>query len=133
MNKALRLPIILVALMLMIWIGWSFRPKTNMVVRDGNTATATTERFDPDKLDPDMVIDGRKVSEYAPLETTPLESPISAKDPKNWSLVSVSLIKATNGKTMIYFIDGSSREVTPNLVKLLPSELQTRLSYEGPQ
>jgi hypothetical protein len=132
MNKALRLPIILVALMLLVGIAMLFRPKTGLVVHNGN-AEATAEHFDPNKLDPDMVINGRKVSEYATLEPAPLASPISAKDPKTWSGASVSLIKGVNGKTLIYFVDGSSREVTPTLVKLLPGELKTRLTYEGPQ
>ncbi len=131
MNKALRLPIILVALMLLVGVAMMFRPKTTLVVRDGN-ATAT-EQFDPDKLGPNMVINGRKVSEYATLESAPPASPISMKDPKTWSLASVSLIRGVSGKTMIYFVDGSSREVTASLLKVLPGDLQTRLTYEGPQ
>ncbi len=130
MNKALRLPVILVALMLIAWIGLSFRPKTALVIREGEAAT--NETFDADTMGPDTIINGRKVSEYATLATTSQPS-ISAKDPKTWSSATVSLIKASNGKTTIYFVDGSSREVSANLLKLLPGDLQTRLNYEGPQ
>jgi hypothetical protein len=128
-NKALRLPIILVALMLMVSIAWNFRPKTTMTVRDNS---APTETFNPDKLDPNMVIDGRKVSDYATLESTQTPG-LSAGDPKTWTAAHISMIKTVNGTTILYFVDGSSRPVTPTLVKLLPSEVQLRLSYEGPQ
>ena len=127
-NKALRLPIILVALMAMVWVIQTFRPHKRLEptpYRD----TAAVATFDASKTDRNLLVNGQRASELTPAGRTTLKSLLN---PSSWSLSDIDSIEKVGSRTTLVFIDGSRRDINPSLYQQLPGDLQVRVSYEGP-
>jgi hypothetical protein len=117
-HKALRLPLILVGLMVMVWVIQTFRPHIA-----SQTPTPTYRDSTSVKL--------LEASEL-PI-STPTSSPrlsLSFQKPATWTLRDIAAITKQGSKTVLHFRDSSTREVTPALFNQLPSFLQTRVSYD---
>jgi hypothetical protein len=117
-QKALRLPLMLIGLMVMVGVIQFFRPHTTVVsapprpYRDASTVTMveTTTSLVTNTARPSL--------------------PLNMQQANSWTLDNVAAITKTGSTTVLIFTDGSSRSVTPALLKQLPSILQTRVSYD---
>jgi len=74
---------------------------------------------------PEILINGKHVSDYA----APKAKVLAYEDPRRWQLAQVARIDRIGSRIVLVFTDGSSREVSPTLIKQLPGELQVRVSY----
>jgi hypothetical protein len=126
-NKALRLPIILVALLAMVGVIQLFRPKEKLEPKPFRDAS-TVETFDASKVGNNVMINGMTAAQYAAGSNSPL--PLSQTNPQSWSLTDLK-IQGSGGATTLVFNDGSTRLVTPDLLKQLPRAIQRNVSYEG--
>jgi hypothetical protein len=125
-NKALRLPIILVALLAMASIIQMFRPKEKLEPKPFRDSS-TIETFDASKVGSNVTINGLTAAQYA--AGTPSALPLSQTNPKSWSLTDVK-IQGSGSTTTLVFSDGSTRLLTPELLRQLPQALQRNVSYE---
>jgi hypothetical protein len=117
-HKALRLPLILVGLMVMVWVIQTFRPHIT-------PPTQTNTYRDSSSV---------KVLEASDLPvsttTTAPRLSLSFQKPSTWTLRDIAAITKQGSKTVLVFTDDSTRDVTPALLEQLPSFLQTRVSYD---
>jgi hypothetical protein len=123
-NKALRLPIILLALMVMGGMIQWLRPK-NLEPKPFRDAS-NVETFNASQTGNNVIINGHKMSDLANTES----SYKTINFQKAWNLSDIQHIEGRGGKQILVFVDGSTREVTPLLYKQLPGNIQVRLSYE---
>jgi hypothetical protein len=126
-NKALRLPIILVALIAMVSVIQLFRPKERLEPKPFRDAS-TVETFDASQVSNNVTINGMSAAQYAAGSSNTL--PISQTNPQSWSLTDLK-IRGSGSSTTLVFNDGSTRLVTPELLKQLPQAVQRNVSYEG--
>jgi hypothetical protein len=135
-NKALRLPIILVALMAMAGIINWLRPHTK-VEAPTRSSTLEVEAFDSNEAasaNTNITINGLSQAEYAAQNSEQnLQQPIALKKPNQWTSADITLVKSQGSKTILVFRDGSSREVTAALYNQLPGSLQTQVGYSRDQ
>jgi hypothetical protein len=124
-NKALRLPIILLTLMIMAGIIQAVRPKGRLEPKPFRDAS-TVETFNASSTTGNITINGHNISEINSMETT--YKPMSLQ--KSWNPTDIKRIEGNGSKQILVFIDGSTREVNPSLFKLLPGSIQARLSYD---
>jgi hypothetical protein len=133
MPKALRLPVILVALMAMAGIINWLRPHTK-VEPPTRSSTLEVEAFDPDKEVSGLTINGMSQAEYeAQVKEQNTQPLIAFKKPNEWTSADITSIKGQGSKTILVFRDGSTREVTPVLYSQLPGNLQTKVGYSREQ
>jgi hypothetical protein len=119
-QKALRLPLMLVGLMVMAWVIQSFRPHVEATPRPYRDPSSVT------------LLEPVPASNMA--NTPSLQRPLlSLQKPATWTLEDIAAISKQGSKTVLMFADGSSRDVTPTLLSQLPSALQTRVSYDRSQ
>lgn len=129
-NKALRLPIILVALMAMVGVIQAFRPKERLEPAPYRDATQV-ETFDASKADGNLILDGQRAADLvnAPAQRPQLKS---LTPPHSWSMADIDSIEKVGSRTTLVFIDGSRRDLNASLYQQLPGELQVRVGYEAP-
>jgi hypothetical protein len=126
-NKALRLPIILVALMAMVGVIQMFRPRERLEPEPFRDAS-TVETFDASSVGSNVTINGMTAAQYAAAPANAL--PLSQTNPKSWSLTNLN-IQGSGSTTTLVFSDGSTRLLTPELLRQLPQEIQRNVTYEG--
>ncbi|MGL4609861.1 MAG: hypothetical protein ACRCYY_09275 [Trueperaceae bacterium] len=130
MSKALRLPIILVALMLMFGIISWLRPRAT-VEPPVRSSTVEVESFEPEKANDLVRINGLSETGYAAqVQEQSKTTPLALQKPDVWTPAYIRSIESQGNKTIIVFVDDSTREVTPTLYQQLPSALKDRMDYE---
>ena len=126
-NKALRLPIILLALIIMVSVVQAFRPKEKLetqLFRDPNIV----ETFKVTQTGDNITINGHKASEF--VNQTSSYKPLSLAQPKNWNVSDIQRIEVKGSNHTLVFTDGSTQTVTSIIYQQLPSAIQVRLSYD---
>ena len=128
MSKALRLPVILVALMAMGGIISWLRPHTK-VEPPARSSVLEVEAFNPAKASSNITINGLSQAEYAAQVQEQSKKLVGFQDPHTWTSADITLVGSKNGKTLLTFRDGSSREVTSALYNQLPGDIQIKVGY----
>jgi hypothetical protein len=117
-HKALRLPLMLIGLMVMVWVIQTFRPQVSAVTPTNSYRdSSSVQLLEPSELP-------------ASTTTTAPRLTLSFQKPSTWTLRDIAAITKQGNKTTLFFTDGSSREVTLTLFNQLPSFLKTRVSYD---
>lgn len=127
-NKALRLPIILLALLVMGGVIQQFRPKQPLEAKPFRDASSI-QTFDITQTPGNLSINGHNPSDISTLQAA--YRPLSLQ--QSWSPTDIQRIEAKGNKRILVFTDGSMQEVTPSIFKQLPASIQVRLSYHGPK
>jgi hypothetical protein len=126
-NKALRLPIILFALMAMVGVIQMFRPKERLEPKPFRDASEVAT-FDASMVGNNVTINGMTAAQYAAQPNNAL--PLSQTPPQSWSLQDLT-IRGTGATRTLVFRDGSTRALTPTLLALLPHDIQRNVTYDG--
>jgi hypothetical protein len=128
-NKALRLPIILLALIMMGGVIQFFRPHKKLEAKPFRDPSSV-ETFEASEAGSNITINGHKASELT--TTTSSYKPLSLNQPQSWNVTDIQRIEGKGSSSVLVFSDGSTRDVNPSIYKQLPSAIQTRISYERP-
>jgi hypothetical protein len=126
-NKALRLPIILLALIMMGAVIQFFRPHKKLEAKPFRDAS-TVETFEASQVSGNIIINGHKASEFNSEVSS--YRPLSLGQPQSWNVTDIQRIEGKGNGSILVFSDGSTRDVTPAIYKQLPSAIQVRLGYE---
>lgn len=126
-NRALRLPIMLLAIIVLFAVVQAFRPREKLVAKPFRDP-AQIETFEATKVGDNIIINGHKASEFA--EAIPNYKPLSLSQPQSWDVSDIQRIEAKGSFSTLVFTDGSTRDVTAAIYNQLPSAIQVRLSYD---
>ncbi len=126
-NKALRLPIILLALIIMGSVVQAFRPKEKLEAKPFRDPS-TVETFKVNQVGDNITINGHNVSDLVNQPSS--YRPLSLAQPKSWNVSDIQRIEASGSSNILVFTDGSTQNVTSAIYKQLPSAIQVRLSYD---